>query len=455
MQEQPFWHFENQATYPILRGRRNADAVVVGGGLSGIHTALWLCKAGLRVILLEANTLASGASGRSAGLVSQTHGLLYSQMEQLFGYEVSQAYTQTQNAALQSLRDLAAEQGMDSGWRDMDAFVVSTQAEDDALLQKEHQAMNRSGLAATLTQATQCPIPSFSAIQFHGQALIHPYNHLLSVARKAIQLGLSIYENSRVTSLESNLVYTQRGSVLAPYLVIATGYPVINTPGWYFTRLYQRQSHLLPIESDAAYDGMYLDAHGRFAIRRHREGSIFHQIDGRVGTRIREQPLARFAQEYGPAFGHATPTDAYGGIDTYSADGLPYIGPYSKKTPNIFVATGYAHHGIVHSMLAAQIISAKILGLPGDGYPIYSGQRNSPAIHRAELKAGSSLAWRYLQSLARIHAPRCSHMGCKLVYRSKTKSWECPCHGSRFDDIGRVISAPAVFDAPVKHKRKG
>ncbi len=455
MQDQPFWNVENQAAYPILRGRRNADAVVVGGGLSGVHTALWLCKAGLRVVLLEAGNLGSGASGRCGGLVTQTHGLFYSGLERLFGYEVSQAYTQTQNAALQSLRDLASEPGMDSGWRDMVAFVVSTQDKNENALQKEHQAMNRAGLASSLTQATQCPVPSAMAIELHDQGTLQPYNHLRSVARKATQMGLSIYENSRVIALESNLVYTGRGSVLAPYLVIATGYPVINTPGWYFARLYQRQSALLPMEGSTAYDGMYLDAQGRFAMRRHREGTLFHLIGDRVGTHTREQPLLRFAQEYARGFDHVLPTAAYGGIDTYSADGLPYIGAYSRKTPNIFVATGYGHHGIVHSMMAAQVISAKILGLPGEGYPIYSGQRTGSGVRKAELRTTLSLAGRYAQSLTRLRAPRCSHMGCKLTYRAKTKSWECPCHGSRFDDIGRVLNAPAVHDAPVRHKRKG
>ena len=455
MQEQPFWQTETQALYPILRGRRNADAVIVGGGFSGLHIAYWLCKAGLRVILLEAGALGSGASGRCAGIVTQTHGTLFSHMERLFPREVGQAYAQTQQAAMQSLRELASQQDMDSGWQDMDAFLVAGDEKESALLREEGAAMARAGFPGTLTQSTQCPLPARLALHVHGQATFHPQSYLLSLAESAARMGLLIFENSRVSSLEANMVYTQRGSVLAPYMVIATGYPLINTPGWYFLRMYQRNSYLLPIDHEDAYDGLYLDMADRFSLRRYREGSLFAMRGERVGTRVREHPLQAFAASYGASFENHLPSVAYGGIDAYTADGLPYIGPYSQKTPNIFVAAGYAHHGVLHSVVAAQAISAKILGLPNDGYSIYSGQRGGKALWRADAKIAAAWAGRYLQGILRLHAPRCSHMGCKLVYRPGTKSWECPCLGSRYDNIGRVLNAPAVYDTPIRHKRKG
>lgn len=453
MQSEPFWQMDNQALYPMLRGRRNADAVVVGGGLSGFHIAYWLCKAGLRVVLLEAATLGSGASGRSAGLVTQSHGTTYTNLAHLFPGEISHAYTQTQTAAFQSLRDLAAEQEMDSGWQDRDAFLIAHGEKDSQRLKNEHDAMVRGGLSAQLTQATQCPFPTSYALQLHGQATVQPYAHLLSLARKATRLGLAIFENSRVTSLETNLIYTQRGSVLAPYVIIATGYPLINTPGWYFLRMYQKTSFLFPMEDSPAYEGIFLDINDRFSLRRHREGSLLHSIGSPVGTHVGELPLQRFATQYAPFLENARPTQVYGGLDAYTADGLPFIGPYSSKTPNIFVAGGFGHHGILHSVVAAQAISAKILGLPGEGYAIYRGQRGGQRIWAANAKTTLLLAGRYARSAFRLHAPYCSHMGCKLVYRSKTKTWECPCHGARFDDIGRVLSAPAVHDSSISHKR--
>ncbi|NLV59968.1 MAG: FAD-dependent oxidoreductase [Clostridiales bacterium] len=455
MQDQPFWQTETQALFPVLRGRRNADAVIIGGGLSGLHIAYWLCKAGLRVILLEAVTIGSGASGRCTGIVTQTHGTLFSQMEKFFPPEVAQAYTQTQQSALQSLRDLASQQDMNSSWQDMDIFLIAKSEKEAALLAAENEAMARAGFTAEFTKSTQSPLPALAALHFHGQATFQPYSYLLALAESATRMGLQIYENSRVMSLETNMVYTQRGSVLAPYMVIATGYPLINTPGWYFLRMYQKTSFILPIEDGEAYDGLYLDINDRFALRRHRDGTLFHMIDSRVGTHVHGHPIQTFAERYGESFENHIPNTVYTGIDTYTADGLPYIGAYSQKTPNIFVATGYAHHGILHSVVAAQAISAKILGLPNDGYSIYSGQRRGKGLWVADAKIAAAFAGRYLHGIFRLHAPRCSHMGCKLVYRPGTKSWECPCHGSRYDDIGRVLNGPTVYDTPIHRNRRG
>lgn len=455
MQERLFWQTETQALFPLLRGRRSADAVIIGGGFSGLHIAHWLCKAGLRVILLEAATLGSGASGRCAGIVTQTHGAAFSQMERLFPREVGQAYAQTQQAAMQSLRELASRPDMDCGWQDRDAFWVADSEKDVALLRQEGAAMARAGFPGQLTQSTQCPLPARLALHVHGQGVLKPYAYLLALADSALGMGLQIFEHSRVTSLEANMAYTQRGSVMAPYMVIATGYPLINTPGWYFLRMYQRSGFLLSLQEEGAYEGLYLDVAGRFALRRYREGSLFHMVGERVGTRVREDPLAAFAASYGASFPGNSPSAAYGGIDAYTADGLPYIGPYSQKTPNIFVAAGYGQRGLLHSVVAAQAISAKILGLPQDGYSIYSGQRGGKALWRENAKIAAAWAGRYAHGLLRLHAPRCSHMGCKLVYRPGTKSWECPCHGSRYDNIGRVLNAPAVYDTPIRHKRNG
>ena len=454
MQQKPFWIQSEQPIFPMLRGRRNADAVVIGGGLSGLTTALWLCKSGLRVALLEARTLGSGASARCGGMVSLTSGLLYDRLEQKMGQAVVNAYAQTQQSALQALRELAREQGAASDWRDIDAWLVAEGQKDGNALEREAEAMRRAGVSAALVQPTHCPLPASQAILLKDMATLQPVRYLRHVARQAEALGLQIFEQSRVTALETNLAYTERGSVLAPYLVVATGYPVVNTPGWYFMRLTQRQSYLMPLEANATFDGMYLDAHERYALRKLREGMLFQLNDGRVGAPGRMEPEERFLSGYAPYLEGAAPSRIYGGIDTYSADGLPYIGAYSKKTPNLFVASGYGGRGLIGSMVAAQAISAKILGLPGEGYAVYSGQRHG-GVFSDDAKISVSIAGKYLKGMLRVHAPRCPHMGCKLVYRPKTRIWECPCHGSRFDDIGHVLNAPAIHDAPVRHRKKG
>lgn len=452
MERELFWLQGDQRIHPILRGRRSADAVVVGGGLSGVTIALWLCKAGLKVVLLEAETLGCGATSRCAGMLSLFGGMSYARMEQQYGMETAAACGLTAQNAFQALRDMAREQGAASDWQDTDAYVVSGEQEP---LQREAEAMRKAGIAAELGKATLSPLPAEHALCLRNMATLHPMKHLRHLVKQAESQGLSIYEHSRVTALETNLAYTARGSVLAPYVIVATGYPVVNIPGWYFMRLIQKQGSLIPLKAHAPFDGMYRDLEGRYALRRLKGGMLFQLNGPRVGLGIHQEPLDRFEQDYASYFEQVKPDRYYTGIETYSADGLPYIGVYSKKTPNLFVAAGYGGHGLLGSMVAAQAISARVLGLSVDGYGIYSGQRRNGATFMDEVKTAAGIGGQYMKNMLRLNAPRCPHLGCKLKYRTKERLWECPCHGSRFDDIGHVINAPSIRDAVIRHRRRG
>lgn len=438
----------------ILRGRRSADVVVIGGGLSGLSVALWLCKAGLRVVLLEGNTIGSGATASCGGLISYANSMFYHRLEQKKGQGVSAAYAQTQISAFQALREMAKDGGSLLNWRDTDAWLVAKGSQNMHALVLEAEAMKRAGIPAALSREMQCPFPCDEGLLLRDMATIDTAGYVKYLAKQGEALGLKIFEKSRVTAVETNVAYTERGSVIAPYMVVATGYPVINTPGWYFLRLVQKKSALLPLAASALFDGMYLDAGGKYSIRKAKDGMLFQMNLDRVGMSPRMVPEEKFASEYAAYLEGIVPEKAIGGIDTYSSDGLPYIGAYSKKTPNLFVATGYGGRGLIGSMVAAQSISAKILGLSVEDYSIYSGQREGGKIVRDDISTSLSISGHYLRGILRTKTPRCPHMGCKLVYRPITRMWECPCHGSRFDDIGHVINAPATQDAHILRSKR-
>lgn len=452
MEQGQFWLQGEAKVHPILRGRRAADAVVVGGGLSGLTIALWLCKAGLRVVLLEAAVLGGGASSRCAGIVSLWGGVSYQRLEKQQGQAVLAAYGQTQQNALQSLRELACDQKEQADWHDTDAHIV-VKAPDEAALWREAEAMARAGLTAEAGKATQSPFPADAAISLKDMATLHPMKHLRYLAKEGERLGLKIFEHSRVTALETNLVYTERGSVIAPYIVVATGYPIVNVPGWYFLRLIQKRGFLIPMEESALFEGVYQDYAGGYALRRLKKGMLLQLNGQRVGEVVHQRPLEGFQAAYAPYMEGARPERCFVGVETFSADGLPYIGAYSKRTPNLFVAAGYGGRGLIGSMIAAQAISAKVLGLKNDGDSVYAGQRKGSRAEEA--KTFFSISGRYAKGLIHFSAPRCPHLGCKLKYRPKERLWECPCHGSRFDDIGHIINAPSTRDASIRHRRRG
>ncbi len=450
MRMKEFWARESWGIYPTLRGPHRADVVIVGGGLTGMTVALWLCKAGLRVILLEGETLACGASGRCAGMISLTDRVMVSALEKQRGLETAGAYIRAQMASFSAIRAMAAEAEDGLDWQDVDAGLVS-QAQRHSL-QEEAEALRRAGAAAEASATGHAPLPGESVLQLRNMATINPIKYFRHLTRSAVALGLRIYEHSRVTALETNLAQTDQGLVTAPYVVIATGYPIVNVPGWYFTRLWQRRRCLLPLSAAAPFDGMYWDAFGRCGLRKWQEGMLMQLDGGGVGQGMGEDILRTYARHYGPYLEGVQPSGVYHGVETFSADGLPYIGAYSAKTPNLFVATGYAGKGLLGSMTAARLISARVLGLTEDSAYVFSGQRSGNAIRRKELGSAVAMAGRYAGSYTHLFAPRCPHMGCKLRYSAKRRLWECPCHGSRFDDIGHLINAPSVEDAIIRHR---
>ena len=186
--------------------------------------------------------------------------------------------------------------------------------------------------------------------------------------------------------------------------------------------------------------GIHADAHGEWLFG----GNQLQLAGGYIGSK--ENEALRRKHRLAPALGCIELGWKYG-AEVCSADGLPFIGPYSPGTPNLFVASGYGGQGILGSVIAAQAISARILGLPSEGYEVYSPKR------RWDWKLPAKEGMRYLRSaLFRSSAPCCPHMGCRMIYRAEHRIWECPCHGSCFDDLGRVLSAPAVRDADARKR---
>ncbi len=449
MQQKAFWTREKWGIYPVLRGPHKADVVIVGGGLTGITTALWLCRAGLRVVLLEAETLACGATSRCCGMVSLIDRLMLEKLERQRGIETAGAYLRAQMASFGAIRSLAQEGDFD--WQDVHAGIVTAHRRCDA--SGEAQALLRAGAAAEWQASGRSPLPGGGVVTLKNMATLQPIRYFQYLTQAAQKLGLRIYERSRVIGLETNMAQTEQGMVTAPYVVIATGYPIVNVPGWYFLRLFQRRRSLLPLADAPAFDGMFFDAQGHCGIRKWQDGLLMQMDGGSVGKRMGEDALSVYKKQYARYMGTGKPICAYDGVETYSADGLPYIGAYSRKTPNLFVATGYGGNGLLGSMTAARLISARVLGLTEESSYVFSGQRSGNSIRQSEIASAATMAGRYLMAMMQLFAPRCPHMGCKLSYSRQRRLWECPCHGSRFDDIGHLLNAPSTEDAIIRRRR--
>ncbi len=455
MDGHPIWLTNEKTPYQPLRGRQQAEAVVVGGGLCGVTTAYLLAQGGLSVVLLEADRLGHGASGHTMAKVTVQHGLIYSYLKKQWGPEVAQAYAVSQSSALSAMAGLVEDMHISCGWTWQDASLCALNHEEELLLEMEEEAAQEAGLAASLKTGGECPIPAKKLLTIPAQAMFDPYAYLIALADAFTALGGRIYEDSRVRAVSTQSVSTETGSVYAPFVVIATHFPIINFPGWYFLRARQQRSHVVALEDTPAFQGMYLHiAEGGFSLRKQDNLTLLSAFDYTCGTQTdmdHEEALRRKAQTL---FTDSKPVAAWHGQDLISADSLPFIGSYSVRTPNHFVAAGFSKWGMTNSMAAAQAISARILGEPLPESEIFNPARKIRCSVTPVLSTLAATTGAYLAGLPRKIAPRCPHMGCKLKYVASTSSWDCPCHGSRFDSIGRIKNGPAVRTAIIRNRNR-
>lgn len=424
--------------YPALKGRVDADVAIIGGGLSGLTSAVWLSQTGLRVALVEADTIGRGTSKACAGLISMA-GADFAQLNRRMGESTAETYVSTYQRTYERIREWLEPLGM---WNPIEMQMVFPIGKSE--MDEEWEAMRKAGVEG-ITRTQMMDVP---AISFRHSALLPARSYLQLLLETAEKQRVSLFEQSRVTSIETDEVHTQSGSVHAPYILLATGYPILNFPGWYFLWLTQRQyawKKLTPGYSE----GIFAESG--------RETMVFSTGTqqrmicrlGLVGSK-ENRHLEKQAEERIKGLTGIRPAGKWHySSEVHTPDGLPVLGVYSPKTPNLFAASGYGGQGILGSAIAAQTISRKILGFPADEYEIYDGRR----FWKQPWPMVCSAA-RYLQStLFHARAPRCPHMGCRLILNPDTKLWECPCHGSSFDDIGHVIRSPAVHEAVLRDRK--
>ena len=406
------------------------DVLIIGGGLAGLLCAYRLQKAGADCVLIEADRVMHGVSRNTTAKVTSQHGLVYHKLVRRFGVETAYQYWKINEDAIGALGKLAKE--ADCDWEEQDHFVFSTG--DVGALEEEMRALIRAGIPAQWAQSVPLPMSVVGAVRFAHQAQFHP----LKFANQLMQ-GLRIYENTRAIQFMGNRVTTQYGTVSASKIIVATHFPMLNKHGMYFLKLYQQRSYVLALENGPQVEGMYLAAEENGLSLRN-AGKLL--LVGGGGHRTGKKgegwrPAEEFARKYAP---HAREVCRWATQDCMSLDDLPYIGTYSKSTPDLFVATGFNKWGMTNSMVAAMVLEDLVQSKPNSYADIFSPSRS---MLRPQLACNGVEA---TVNLLTPTAPRCPHMGCGLKWNPREHSWDCPCHGSRFDQNGKLLDNPATDD---------
>ncbi len=491
-----YWQLSAPApAYPSLEQDRDCDVAVVGGGIVGVSAALELAKAGADVVLVEGRRIGAGASGYNTGKVSALHGLVYQELAKRFGPGTARDYAAANEAGLgwiaANVESFAIE--CDFVRKPNLTYTESERGRDKIVAEAE--AARAAGLKAELADDLgELPFSVHAAVRVENQAELHPLRYLQGIAAAAAAAGCAIHERTRAVGVDESdraLVRTAGGAgVRAGKVIVATHLPFLDR-GLYFARSHPERSYVVAARLRGEIpQGMYLSdespAHSLRALptpdgQLLMVGGESHKA-GQSDERERYAALeawtrARFPVE---AIEHRWATQ-----DHLPNDKLPFVGPLWPLGERILTATGMQKWGLAMGTAAGAILAdlalerenpwadsfptirfdprrggiAALRENADDGFRFFAGRLRGRRRSAADLApgegavVGAGLTQRaaYRDEAGELHllSARCTHLGCIVKFNAAERTWDCPCHGSRFGALdGEPIEGPAVRPLP-------
>ncbi|MEE0944966.1 MAG: FAD-dependent oxidoreductase [Clostridia bacterium] len=420
-----------QPQFQSFEGTQKTDVLIIGGGICGILCAYMLKNRGVDCVVAEADKICCGITKDTTAKITYQHGLIYDKIIKKYGLENARLYFESQKEALDKYRKLCDIIACD--FTECDSYVYSLDSREK--IEREVDALNRLGCDAEFSDKTELPFSvSGGAVMVKNQAQFHPLEFAYQVAKE-----LPIYENTKILELRPDGAITNQGKIVAEKIIVATHFPFINKHGGYFLKMYQHRSYVLALKGTPILKNMYVDeSKTGLSFRSYGEllilGGGSHRTGKNGGT---WNELVQTANNYYP---DSQEIGRWATQDCMTLDGIPYIGQYSKNTPNLYVATGFNKWGMTSSMTAAMILCDMVLEKENKYANLFSPSRS--ILH-------PQLAINTVESILGLltpTVPRCPHMGCALKYNKHEHSWDCPCHGSRFTEDGELIDNPATDD---------
>jgi len=416
--------------FPKLTRDIKTDILIIGGGLTGILTAYMLHKQNIDYVLVEKGRICDSTSGNTTAKITIQHGLIYHKLLNSVGLDHTQGYLHANKMAFDKYAHLCRD--IDCDYEPKDNFVYTMN--NPYKLEDEMTALHRIGYPAELCQNLPLPMNTTGAVKFPAQAQFHPLKFVAEISK-----NLNIYENSWVQEMIGNTAVLGKHKIQANKVIVATHFPFINKHGSYFLKLYQHRSYVIGLKNAGIVDGMYVDDNKKGLSFRDYNGYLLlggggHRT-GKEGGNWKE--LRDFARTHYP---HSTEKYFWSAQDCMSLDSIPYIGQYSSNTTNLYTATGFNKWGMTGAMLSAMLLTDMVNDKPNDFNEIFSPSRS---ILKPQLAVN---AFESATNLLSFSKKRCPHLGCALKWNKAEHSWDCPCHGSRFTEEGKVMENPANGD---------
>ncbi|MBH0160764.1 FAD-dependent oxidoreductase [Fictibacillus sp. 26RED30] len=491
---EPIWRQQlNLPTYSVLNEDNQTEVVVVGAGISGITTAYLLAKEGKKVTLIEAGKVINGTTGHTTAKITSQHDVIYDHLISHIGLERARQYYESNEQAKQFIENLVKQNNIHCNFEKHDAFLYANTEEGIKKLNKEADAYQQLEIDGELVEQIPFNIPHKKALVMRNQAHFHPVKYLAALLQEMESLGVEVYENTTATDIieekhKKAVVQTSNGhKITADFVACCTHFPFFDGLGFYFTRMMSERSYVLAVKTQDTFpNGMYMGvdqtSFSYRSILQDGEKIVLlsgesHQTGQGIPTHQHYEALLKEAKK---SLNLDRVLYRWSAQDLITLDKIPFIGKLTHKHDHILVATGYKKWGMTTGTLAALIIRDHILGRKNAFAELYkpqrfqadpsdikqfikenadvakhfvSGKLDKPSKHPRSLNKDEGCAvtvdgercGAYRDQNGELHIvdTTCTHLGCETEWNSGDRTWDCPCHGSRFSYDGSVVEGPA------------
>ncbi|GGB01310.1 oxidoreductase [Macrococcus hajekii] len=464
------------------------EILVVGGGIAGILAAYRLAEAGHKVVLAEGRKLVQETTANTTAKITAQHHLMYQEMLENQGEDKTRLFYQSQMDGIQAIETLVKQYQIDCDFEKISSTQL-TDGRNEEAIRKEYEAYEKLGIKSELhEQGLKLPVKNTLALEMPNQAQFHPVKFLSGMVEACVNLGVKFYEETLITDINKvQAVTDQEKTIDFQKVIVATHFPLINIKNNYISELQIERSYIVAAEGMNIPVGMFqtVDEPKRSLRHYHTNNGIGVLVGGEnhiTATVSHMDDAYDKLSEFAFEVFKGNVTDNWSAQDMMTVDRMPLIGAYDAQNPNLFIVTGFNKFGMASAAVAAELLTDLINRRENNYASLFEpsriktlgnqakaiGKQIKDAIvgeaaalkdHRtdpSELKVDEGGIFNIEGKLTAIYkdkqgnehhvSPFCTHLGCVVKFNDAERTWDCPCHGSRFDQDGCVLEGPATKD---------
>ena len=484
MKKQSIWTVGfNDVSRPPLTKDIICDILIIGGGMAGISTAFNLKDIAQRIILIDKDKIGYGVTSHTTGKITYLQGSIYSKIEKMFDFTVAKQYLESQKEAMAIIKHNIDKYHIDCDYTACSSYIYTT--DPDKPLTKERDFLTRAQIKyQDSKKLPETKIPCLDALKVPDTAVFHPLKYLMALKQIILDNSIQIYENTPALDLDVEgdhyVIKTPQGLIKTSKVLVCTHYPFFIIPGLVPLKLHLDKSYALAAKRpNQKFSAISIDK-TVYSLRYHQDylifGGLSHNLVDKLDFLKEENQLINYYQSHF----NQNPDYVWQTHDLMTHDYLPLIGMVSYKHPTLLMACGFNKWGMTNGTIAGQVLADLIMNKPNRYANLFSPMRgynlektlnfivNNFKIAKAFITTKLSknkpfyqgafvtnidgqMCGVYIDENKKRHIVRntCPHFKCSLIFNNADKTWDCQCHGSRFDIDGNLIEGPSVFSIKI------